>query len=88
MNKKTWILGLILAIVPLGLDAQDAPRWDRVSVIQMPQTGARDVAELSDNPGYLYTPANERDPDGLSLVAAYNLVVGALAGVLQRQGGR
>lgn len=34
--------------------------------------------------GIASTPANERDPDGLSLKAAYNLVDGALAGVLAR----
>jgi hypothetical protein len=38
--------------------------------------------------GIASTPANERDPDGLSLTAAYNLVDGALAGVRQRRGGR
>ena len=36
--------------------------------------------------GIASTPANERDPDGLSLAAAYNLVEGALAGVRARSG--
>ena len=34
--------------------------------------------------GIASTPANERDPDGLSLTAAYNLIKGALSGVRQR----
>ncbi|MDX1393427.1 MAG: arginase family protein [Gemmatimonadota bacterium] len=34
--------------------------------------------------GVASTPANERDPDGLSLAAAYNLIRGALEGVRQR----
>lgn len=34
--------------------------------------------------GVASTPANERDPDGLSLAAAYNLIKGALSGVRQR----
>ena len=38
--------------------------------------------------GIASTPANERDPDRLSLAAAYNLVKGALEGVQQRSGGR
>lgn len=38
--------------------------------------------------GIASTPANERDPDGLSLRAAYNLVDGALEGVRRRSGGR
>jgi arginase len=54
MNKTTLMVGLILAVVPMGLEAQDSSRRGRVSVIQMPYTGARNVAELSDNPGYLY----------------------------------
>jgi len=37
--------------------------------------------------GIASTPANERDPDGLSLAAAYNLIKGALEGVQQRSGG-
>ncbi len=36
--------------------------------------------------GIASTPANERDPDGLSLAAAYNLIKGALLGVQQRSG--
>ena len=36
--------------------------------------------------GIASTPANERDPDGLSLAAAYNLVKGALGGVTLRDG--
>ena len=35
--------------------------------------------------GIASTPANERDPEGLSLTAAYNLIEGALNGVLQRR---
>jgi arginase len=54
MNKTTIMLGALLAVVPLGLNAQDSFRWGRVSLIQMPYTGARNVAELSDNPGYLH----------------------------------
>ncbi len=54
MNKTMLMVGLALAVVPLALDAQHSSRWGRVSVIQMPYTGARNVAELSDNPGYLY----------------------------------
>ena len=38
--------------------------------------------------GIASTPANERDPDGHSLRAAYNLIDGALEGVLKRSGGR
>lgn len=38
--------------------------------------------------GIASTPANERDPDGLSLTAAYNLIKGALAGVQQRSSRR
>jgi len=38
--------------------------------------------------GIASTPANERDPDGVSLRAAYNLVDGALEGVRRRSGGR
>ena len=34
--------------------------------------------------GIASTPANERDPDGLSLTAAYNLIRGALEGVQTR----
>lgn len=48
------MVGLLLAVAPLGLGAQGSSRWASVSVIQMPYTGARNVAELSDNPGYLY----------------------------------
>ena len=36
--------------------------------------------------GIASTTANERDPDGLSLAAAYNLIKGALEGVQQRPG--
>lgn len=35
--------------------------------------------------GIASTPANERDPNGVSLAAAYNLVKGALAGVRARR---
>ena len=38
--------------------------------------------------GIASTPANERDPDRLSLAAAYNLLKGALEGVRRRSGGR
>ena len=38
--------------------------------------------------GIASTPANERDPDGVSLRAAYNLVDGALEGVKRRSDGR
>ena len=38
--------------------------------------------------GIASTPANERDPDGVSLKAAYNLVDGALEGARRRSGGR
>jgi arginase family enzyme len=38
--------------------------------------------------GIASTPADERDPEGRSLRAAYTLVDGALAGVRHRQGGR
>ncbi len=37
--------------------------------------------------GIASTPADDRDPDGLSLAAAYNLIKGALQGVRQRAGG-
>jgi arginase len=37
-----------------NVGAQETSPWGRVSVIQMPYTGARNVAELSDNPAYLY----------------------------------
>lgn len=37
--------------------------------------------------GIASTPANERDPTGVSLRAAYNLIEGALTGVRQRSGG-
>jgi arginase len=37
--------------------------------------------------GIASTPANERDPDGASLTAAYNLVKGALRGVRRRTQG-
>ena len=36
--------------------------------------------------GIASTPANERNPDGLSLAASYNLIKGALDGVQQRSG--
>lgn len=36
--------------------------------------------------GIASTPANERDPDGLSLAAAYNLIKGALEGLTERTG--
>jgi len=36
--------------------------------------------------GVASTPANERDPDGLSLAAAYHLITGALRGVERRTG--
>ena len=49
---------LLLACLPAlptdGLSAQEPGRWDRVSVIQMPYTGSRNVSELSENPAYLY----------------------------------
>lgn len=48
---------LLTALVALGGAqgaSQEATSWDRVGVIQMPYTGARNVAELSGNPGYLY----------------------------------
>jgi arginase len=49
---RRWIILAALAVgAPQGLNAQSTPL---VSVIQMPYTGARNVAELSDNPGYLY----------------------------------
>lgn len=38
--------------------------------------------------GVASTPANERDPDGVSLRAAYNLIEGALKGVQQRSSKR
>lgn len=53
------LIGLVVAgcsalIGPSQTLGQDASRGARVSVIQMPYTGARNVAELSDNPEYLY----------------------------------
>jgi len=49
------------------------------------------LAEMFTHPkvaalGIASTPANERDPDGRSLAAAYNLIDGALRGVLERTG--
>lgn len=53
------LTGLVVAgcaglITPSDATSQEAGRWGRISVIQMPYTGARNVAELSDNPEYLY----------------------------------
>jgi arginase len=50
------LLLLILAAAPGWAEAgaQEATSWDRVGVIRMPYTGARNVAELSGNPGYLH----------------------------------
>jgi len=48
---------LMAALCTLGWSegvAQEATPGNRVAVIQMPYTGARNVAELSDNPGYLH----------------------------------
>ena len=50
------------------------------------------LAEMFEHPkvaalGIASTPANERDPDGRSLAAAYNLIKGALSGVRERSGG-
>lgn len=42
------------ALAPAEVAAQtDHARWNRVSVIQMPYTGARNVPEISDSPAYL-----------------------------------
>jgi hypothetical protein len=38
--------------------------------------------------GVASTPANERDPDGKSLQAAYRLIEAAVAGVQGRDGSR
>jgi arginase len=46
-----------LTVLALPLPARgqaDLGPWDRISVIQMPFTGARNVPEISDNPSYLY----------------------------------
>jgi len=50
------------------------------------------LAEMFEEPkvaalGVASTPANERDPDRLSLAAAYNLIKGALTGVRERLNG-
>jgi arginase len=48
------LLPCLLALQARGLSAQDTGSPSRVSVIQMPYTGSRNVAELSDNPAYLF----------------------------------
>jgi arginase len=54
MNTRTLLVGLAMTLVPAGLGSQESPFQGRVSVIRMPYTGARNVAELSDNPDYLF----------------------------------
>ncbi|MEJ2204478.1 MAG: arginase family protein [Gemmatimonadota bacterium] len=53
---KTCLVAMAVASALTWSDgvAQDVARGDRVAVIQMPYTGSRNVAELSDNPGYLH----------------------------------
>lgn len=47
---------LIVLASPFSAFGQgDLGRWGRVSIIQMPFTGARNVPEISDNPAYLYS---------------------------------
>jgi arginase len=57
-KSRQWSLAAaaVLAVVaPTALVGQaGAARWNRVALIQMPYTGARNVPELSDNPAYLY----------------------------------
>ena len=46
---------LLSVTLPSPTSAQsDDGRWGRVSVIQMPFTGARNVPEISDNPAYIF----------------------------------
>lgn len=57
MSRHRWpaAAAVLAAVSPMALVAQaGAVRWNRVAIIQMPYTGARNVAELSDNPAYLY----------------------------------
>ena len=48
------VAGACALVSPSDAASQETGRWGRVSVIQMQYTGARNVAELSDNPEYLY----------------------------------
>lgn len=45
---------LLAATAAVPTDAQTPPDLPAVSVVEMPFTGARNVPELSDSPGYLY----------------------------------
>ena len=47
-------LVVVLASPSSASGQADTGRWGRVSIIQMPFTGARNVPEISDNPSYLY----------------------------------
>ena len=90
MRSKAKNVGALMVVFavgsPGGVSSQaDSENWGRVSIIQ------RELVEQSQHPkvaalGIASTPANERDPDGLSLAAAYNLIKGALLGVQQRSG--
>ena len=54
--NRCRLLALFAAFVPTSIAGQavEPTPWSRVSLIQMPYTGARNVPELSDNPEYLY----------------------------------
>ena len=60
MRSKVNIAGALTAALalslPAGVSSQAHPgHQGRISIIQMPFTGARNVPEISDNPAYLYT---------------------------------
>lgn len=60
MRSKVNIAGALTAALalslPAGVSSQAHPGdQGRISIIQMPFTGARNVPEISDNPAYLYT---------------------------------
>ena len=54
-SRATLLIALLGAATPAGARAQSGGgRLPAVSIVQMPYTGERNVAEISDNPGYLF----------------------------------
>jgi hypothetical protein len=79
---------VLAAASPGGLSSQvGSGGWSSASVIQMPSTGAEEDREYGSWHRMGLANGANRPPDGLSLVAAYNLLKGALLGVQQRSGG-
>jgi hypothetical protein len=77
LANLTVIVGVCLAQNPAG-----SGKSARVALFKMPYVGERNVTELSGGPDYLTA---KKDKTGVSRQAAYNLILGAVAGVQQRK---